>query len=84
MSSSVVLSQETTSLPGVNLKWAYTGLSTIKEITLIYFKNTSDADIVSVDVPSGVIVSTSPQELCDITSHRAMYLARCTRISLKS
>ena len=55
MSSSVLLSQDlVTSLPGVNLKWAYTGISTVKEISLIYFKNTSDADISSVDIASGL------------------------------
>lgn len=57
MSSSVLLSQETISLPGLNLKWAYTGLamSAVKEISLIYFQNTSDADIKSIDIASGVL-----------------------------
>ena len=56
MSSSVVLSQDlATSLPGVNLKWAYANLGVIKEISLIYFKNTSDADIISMDVASGLV-----------------------------
>lgn len=56
MSSSVLLSQETTSQPGVNLKWAYTPASAnVKEISLIYFQNTSDANIQSIDVASGVL-----------------------------
>lgn len=57
MSSSVLLSQETTSQPGVNLKWAYTGLASanVKELSLIYFQNTSDANIRSIDVASGVL-----------------------------
>jgi hypothetical protein len=60
MSASVLLSQETTSLTGVNLKWVYTGLASsastaVKEISLIYYQNTSDADIKSIDVPSGVL-----------------------------
>lgn len=58
MSTSVSLSQDTaTSLPGVNLKWVYTGVtsSAVKEISLIYFANTSDADISSMDIASGVV-----------------------------
>jgi len=52
---SVNLTQDTqTSLGGINLKWAYTALSTIKEVSLIYFQNVSDADIVSVDIASGL------------------------------
>ncbi|RYG95259.1 fibronectin type III domain-containing protein, partial [archaeon] len=42
------------SLSGINLKWTYTGLSTIKEIALIYYKNASDADIASVEIASGL------------------------------
>lgn len=56
MSSSVLLSQDSnSSLSGVNLKWAYTALGAIDEISLIYFKNASDADIVSKELPSGVL-----------------------------
>jgi hypothetical protein len=46
---STTLSQDlTSSLGGVNLKWALAGLATIKELSLIFFKNSSDADIVSM------------------------------------
>ena len=56
MSSSVLLSQDfATSLPGVNLKWAYANLGVIKEISLIYFDTTSDAAIISVDIASGMV-----------------------------
>eukprot|EP01032_Pedospumella_encystans_P023196 gene23196-26262_t len=40
---------------GVNLKWAYTAMSTIKEICLIYFKNSDDADFVSIEIASGLL-----------------------------
>lgn len=54
MSTSVTLSKDTnSSVSGINLKWAYVGLGTIKEISLIYFKNSNDADIVSKEIPSG-------------------------------
>lgn len=57
----VSLSQDLqTSVTGINLKWAYTALSTIKEISLIYFKNSSDADIVSVDIASGLVRCNLP------------------------
>ena len=36
--------------PGVNLKWVTAGLGAVREITLIYFKNTNDAEIQSVDI----------------------------------
>lgn len=53
---SVTLTQDTaSSLGGVNLKWALVGLATIKELSLIYFKNSSDADIVSMDIASGLV-----------------------------
>lgn len=54
--SSVLLTQDSTSSSaGVNLKWSYTAMSVIKEISLIYFKNVSDADIQSKDIPSGLL-----------------------------
>jgi hypothetical protein len=54
--SSVTLSQDNASvLPGINLKWVYASLGAIKEISLIFFKNVGDADIASVDIPSGVL-----------------------------
>jgi len=53
---SATLSQDlASSLSGVNLKWALAGLGTIKELSLIYFKNSSDADIVSMDIASGLV-----------------------------
>ena len=53
---SATLSQDlASSLSGVNLKWTLAGLATIKELSLIYFKNSSDADIVSMDIASGLV-----------------------------
>jgi hypothetical protein len=61
MSTSVTLSKDTnSSVPGINLKWAYVGLGAIKEICLIYFKNSSDADIVSKEIPSGCLKYNLP------------------------
>jgi hypothetical protein len=55
---SATLTQDlASSLSGVNLKWALAGLATIKELSLIYFKNSSDADIVSMDIASGLVKS---------------------------
>lgn len=60
-SQTATLTQDlASSLSGVNLKWALTGLSTIKELSLIYFKNSADADIVSMDIPSGLVRSNVP------------------------
>ena len=54
--SSVLLSQDlASSLPGVNLKWAYTAVGTVKEISLVYFKNASNSDINSADIASGLV-----------------------------
>ena len=40
--ASVILSQDTaSSSPGINLKWALSGLATIKELSLVYFINSS-------------------------------------------
>jgi hypothetical protein len=59
--SSVTLQQDTSSLlPGINLKWSYTGLGAIKEVSLIYYKNTSDADIVAIDIASGLVKYNLP------------------------
>lgn len=53
---SVLLSQDlAASLAGINIKWAYTGLSAIKEVSLVYFKNVADTTIVSKDIASGVM-----------------------------
>jgi hypothetical protein len=35
---------------GVNLKWTNTDLGAVREVTLVYFKNTPDSTIYSVDV----------------------------------
>jgi hypothetical protein len=57
----VTLSHDTNaSLGGINLKWSYAGLSTIRELSLVYFENTSEADIVSVDIASGVMKYNLP------------------------
>ncbi|RZK27134.1 MAG: fibronectin type III domain-containing protein [Flavobacterium sp.] len=56
MSSTVTLSQDiASSSPGINLKWVYSNLTTIKEISLIYFKNGAGAVIAYADVPSGLL-----------------------------
>jgi hypothetical protein len=53
---SATLSQDlASSLGGVNLKWVLAGLATIKELSLIYFKNSSDADTASMDIASGLV-----------------------------
>lgn len=53
---SVLLSQDTAaSLAGINIKWSYTGLGAIKEISLVYFKNAADTTLVSRDIASGVL-----------------------------
>jgi hypothetical protein len=59
--SSITLSQDTlTSVPGVNLKWAYVAMGTVSEICLIYFENASDANIVSLDIASGATKANIP------------------------
>ena len=51
MASSILLSQNLNNgLDGLNLKWAFTNISDVDELTLIYFKNSVDADIFSLDV----------------------------------
>jgi hypothetical protein len=56
MSFSSTLSQDLlTSQGGINLKWVNVGLSTVKEVSLIYFKNSDDADIVNVDIAAGLL-----------------------------
>jgi hypothetical protein len=58
---SATLSQDlASSLGGVNLKWVLAGLATVKELSLIYFKNSSDADIVSMDIASGLVKNNLP------------------------
>lgn len=47
----VTLSQDTdTTLSGINLRWVRTGLAQPKEVSLVYFKNSSDAAIMSADI----------------------------------
>lgn len=56
MSSSTTLSLDSaSSLPGINLKWVNANLAAIKEISLVYFQNTPDADIVSTEIASGLL-----------------------------
>lgn len=58
---SVVLSQDlASSLAGINLKWVNVGLSSIKEVTLVYFQNVANADIVCKDIASGLLKCNMP------------------------
>jgi hypothetical protein len=51
MTASIVLSQNANSgLDGVNLVWQISGMATFKEVSLIYFANTADSVIRSLDV----------------------------------
>jgi hypothetical protein len=53
---SVTLVQDNAaSVAGINLKWSYVSLAAIKEVSLVYFKNVSDSDIVSKEIASGVL-----------------------------
>jgi hypothetical protein len=54
---SVTLSQDTaSSLTGINLKWVYSvGMGTVKEISLIYFQNGPDSDILGSEIASGLL-----------------------------
>lgn len=59
--ASVVLAQDlNSSLAGINLKWVIAGLSTIKEVSLVYFQNSANADIVCKDIASGLIKCNLP------------------------
>ena len=67
---SATLSQDlASSLSGVNLKWTLAGLATIKELSLIYFKNSSDADIVSMDIASGLVRNNLPFPILYLDRH---------------
>ena len=58
---SVVLSQDLASaLAGINLKWVNTGLSTIREVSLVYFQNVPNADIGCKDIASGLLKCNLP------------------------
>eukprot|EP01032_Pedospumella_encystans_P008206 gene8206-9767_t len=60
-SPSVLLSKDSVaSLVGINIKWAYTGLGAIKEISLVYFKNESSPTVLSKDIASGVLKYNIP------------------------
>jgi hypothetical protein len=51
MSASILLSQNVTSgLDGVNLQWQVSNMATLKELSLIYYSNTSDSNLKSLDV----------------------------------
>jgi hypothetical protein len=51
MSASILLSQNVTSgLDGVNLKWQVTNMAPLKELSLVYYSNTSDSDLKCLDV----------------------------------
>jgi hypothetical protein len=55
-SPSVLLSQDfAASLEGINLKWATSGLAAVREVGLVYFKNTTTVTILSRDIASGVL-----------------------------
>jgi hypothetical protein len=56
LTPSVTLVQDTAnSLDGINLKWSYVAVGAVQEISLIYFKNASDADIICKDIASGCL-----------------------------
>lgn len=51
MSASIVLSQNmNSSQDGVNLSWQVSNMAPLKEVTLIYYKNTSDSNLQSLDI----------------------------------
>ena len=53
MAASITLSNDLLSvLDGVNLKWVIANFGNVKELTLVYFKNTSDSDLVAVEIAS--------------------------------
>jgi len=64
MSASVVLSRNSNStLDGLNLKWSVSNAGTLKEITLVYFKNTADSDVQSLDVdPASTALNLSLEQ----------------------
>ena len=50
MPSTTLTHDTNSSLSGVNLKWTHDALATIREITLVYFKNATGATIQSLDI----------------------------------
>ncbi len=55
MPSSTLSHDTQSNLSGVNLKWVHTDLATIREITLVFFKNTPNSQISSLDVGPGYL-----------------------------
>ncbi len=51
----VILSQDQNSLNGLNFKYSTTNLAQVVEVTLVYFKNTSDANIQTIDLTTGTM-----------------------------
>jgi hypothetical protein len=47
---SATLSQDFNSIDGINLKWSFSSFGTVREITLIYYKNITNTTINSLDV----------------------------------
>ncbi|RZK26954.1 MAG: fibronectin type III domain-containing protein [Flavobacterium sp.] len=47
-----LLQNKDSSSPGINLKWIYTSLQEIKEISLIYYQNSADTHIQYISIPS--------------------------------
>ena len=50
MPSTTLTHDTANNLSGVNLKWTHTDLASIREITLVYFKNTPNSQINSIDI----------------------------------
>ncbi len=57
MPSTTLTHDTTNNLSGVNLKWVHTDLASIREITLVYFKNTPNSQINSLDVAPSYLKS---------------------------
>ena len=55
-SPTVTLTNDTASnLAGINLKWVSANLAAIKEISLVFFKSSSNSQMTSVDIASGLV-----------------------------
>ena len=56
MSASITLIHDVNNnLPGSNLKWTVANMAAMQEITLVYYKNTADANIISIDVSPNLL-----------------------------
>ncbi len=64
MSASVVLSRNSnSSLDGLNLRWVTSNVGTVKEITLVYFKNTADSNVEALDIdPASTALNLSLEQ----------------------